>query len=116
MNNLPEEILCIISGYYGNKIPSNLSNDINDYRLLLFIKEKDYYYENTNTWNITEVINKLKSYPYFNSKKYDQFNNLVIKKKLENWNQYDKQVNILWYLHNTEERKEIFKTIFQYNL
>jgi hypothetical protein len=42
MKKLPEDVVLIISSYYGSKISRELSNEINDQRFLYAIKEKEY--------------------------------------------------------------------------
>ena len=38
MKRLPEEIICYISSFYGEKLPSKLSTDIQDYYILDQVK------------------------------------------------------------------------------
>jgi len=115
MNTLPEDVLYIISGYYGSQLPDNLSRDIKDYLLLLDIKRQEYYNETTNTWNIGSVLDKLKKPKYFNVKKQ----NIMAKKfyRVEDnvWSKWNNQVNKLWFLHSPEERRLIYDSEFTPN-
>ena len=115
MNTLPEDVLYIISGYYGSQLPSNLSRDIKDYALLLDIKQQEYYNETTKTWNIGSVLNKLKNPQYFNVQKQ----NIMAKKfyRVEDnvWSKWNNQVNKLWFLHSPEERRKIYDSDYTEN-
>ena len=62
MKNLPEDVVLIVSSYYGNKISKKLSNEINEQRLLYAIKEKEYFDKKLRTWHTrsSEIFLKTK--------------------------------------------------------
>jgi len=117
MNNLPHEILHIISGYYGEKKSKDLSDEIRDHKLLSIIKKNNYYNEKTKTWHIGTVLQKLKSEPYFTADKSQTMLTLFNKEKKNIWwSQWDNQVTKLWFLYSTEERRQIFTDVFHYTI
>jgi len=59
MDKLPNDVILHISGFYGRRIPSDLSKEINQKKILYAIKENEYYNHDYNIWNIRIVLNKL---------------------------------------------------------
>jgi hypothetical protein len=108
MNKLPDDIIIIISSYYGNKISKELSDEINDQRLLNIIKEKEYYNYNFRTWHLSKVGDILILQQDFipeNLKK-------IYKKAI--WKDLNKIINKAWKLYTSFERKKIVSKYFSY--
>jgi hypothetical protein len=107
MYKLPNEIIVIISSYYPTKISKNLSDDINDQRLLYSIKEKEYYNKNTRCWTISKIGSILINQEYISEK---------LKKKYKNnvWKDKDNIVNKMWWNCSSSQRKKIVDENFKY--
>ena len=107
MNKLPDEIICIISSYYGNKISEELSKDINDQKLLYSIKENEYYDKKFRTWHISKIGSILIDLEYIPEK---------LKKKYKNnvWKDKDNIVNKMWWNCSSSQRKKIVDENFKY--
>jgi len=102
MNRLPNDVILHISGYYGEKIPNDLSTQINDQRLLYMIKEKEYYDRNLGIWKIGDLIKKL-------AMNRDAIQKFVQMYKNKSWEVWDKIVNKIWWEYTSEERKNFFE-------
>uniref|UniRef100_A0A6C0LD35 Uncharacterized protein n=1 Tax=viral metagenome TaxID=1070528 RepID=A0A6C0LD35_9ZZZZ len=102
MNRLPNDVILHISGYYGEKIPNDLSKQINDQRLLYMIKEKEYYNRTLRLWKIGDLIKKLE----MNRNAIQKFVQMHKNKSWEDWN---KIVNKIWWSYTLEERTDFFK-------
>ena len=107
MNKLPDDVICIISSYYSNKIPNDLSQQINDQRLLYAIKEREYYNKNLRIWHISKIGNVLLNQDFIseNLKK-------IYKKSLFKNN--DKIINKIWWSCSSEQRNLIIQENFSY--
>jgi len=107
MYKLPDEIIIIISSYYPNKISNNLSNDINDLRLLYAIKEKEYYNKNTRGWNISKIGSILINQSYIPEKLKKLYKKSV-------WRDRDSVVNKMWNFCTHDQRIKIIDDNFKY--
>ena len=106
-NKLPDDVILIISSYYGNKISKELSQEINHQRLLYVIKENEYYNKKNRTWHISNVYNILKEYPSIPIKLTKSYNDSL-------WKDKDMIINKMWHLLSVEEHQEIIKNNFPY--
>jgi len=104
MKKLPSEIICHISGYYGQKIPDDLSREIGDQRLLCAIKEKEYYNKTHRTWHSMKIIAILISEP----EDVTEFSNKYP------WKIWDSMINRLWWAYSHQERMAIVSKHFPY--
>lgn len=107
MNKLPDEIVCIISSYYGNKISEDLSKDINDQKLLYAIKENEYYNKKFRTWHISKIGSILINL------EYTQYKFKIIYEK-SIWKDIDKIINKIWWSYKPYQRNEIIYKNFRY--
>jgi hypothetical protein len=106
-SKLPDDVILIISSYYGNKISKELSQEINDQRLLRIIKENEYYNKKHRTWHISTIGNILKEYPSIPIKLKKSYNDSL-------WKDKDMIINKMWNLLSVEEHQEIIKNNFPY--
>jgi hypothetical protein len=113
---LPDDIVCLISGFYGEKIPDKLSKDIIDYQLLKKIKKENYYKGETNTWHVENVLLKLMIKPYYTMERGAKLFAYIRKHNFIYWPSFDKRVNFLWSMYSSEERKEIFEKKFNMSM
>jgi len=107
MNKLPDDVLIIISSYYGNKISNELSREINDQQLLYAIKENEYYNKKFRTWHISkfaEVLMKEHSVP-------DNLKKIYYKSL---WKDTDDIINKMWKKLSSDERKILVEKNFPY--
>jgi hypothetical protein len=107
ISKLPDEIVCIISSYYGNKISKYLSKDINDQKLLYAIKENEYYDKKFRTWHISKIGSILINL------EYTQFKFKIMYKK-SFWKDIDKIINKIWWSFTPYQRNEIIDKKFKY--
>jgi hypothetical protein len=104
--HLPEDIVLHISGYYGNKIKNDLSQEIKDQRLLYSIKEQEYYNATCKTWHIDKLCRLFLELPCVPSQLKKQYSKVI-------WKDQDKLIiNRIWRLCNSNERNEIAEKHF----
>jgi hypothetical protein len=77
--------------------------------MLLQVKREKYYRQLANTWHVLTVLNVLKQPPYYTREIEDKLFHTVQKNNWAVWNKYDKQINYLWSMYSSEERKEIIQ-------
>lgn len=107
--HLPEDIVLHISGYYGNKIKNDLSQEIKDQRLLYSIKEQEYYNATFNTWHIDKLCRLFLELPCVPPQLKKQYSKVI-------WKDQDKLIiNRIWRLCNSNERREIAEKYFLCN-
>ena len=104
-NKLPEDVILIISSYYGNKIMKELSEEINNQRLLRIIKEKECYNKKFRTWNVSSFYNILK--PYTTQKLIKLYNNNI-------WKDQVKIIDKIWNSLSSKQHNEIITIHFPY--
>jgi len=109
ISNLPEDIVAHISGYYGQKIPRNLSREINGQRLLYAIKENEYYNKKYRTWHLDNVLFILSNYEFMTNKLKLLLKNYV-------WKDIDKIINMLWWSYSYHMQIGIIEKHFPYAL
>jgi hypothetical protein len=107
MNKLPDDVIYIISSYYGNKISTDLSKQINDQRLLYAIKEREYYNKNFRTWHISKIGNVLLNQDFISE-------NLKKIYKDSLWKNKDKIINKMWWVCSEKQRNIIIQENFSY--
>jgi len=107
IKKLPEDIVLIISSYYGSKILRDLSNEINDQRLLYAIKNKEYFDQKFNVWHLDIVGNLLKDHPAISAKLKKEYD-------LSIWKDKDRLINKMWWSFSSNERKKIVEKNFSY--
>jgi len=108
MKKLPDDIIIIISSYYGNKIPKELSDEIKDQRLLNIIKEREYYNYQFRTWHLSKVSDIL----ILQEDSISENLKKIYKNTL--WKNKNKIINKAWWLHTSSERNEIVSKYFPY--
>lgn len=108
LTRLPKDIVLHISGYYGKKIPSDLSQEIKDQRFLYSIKETEYYDPVYNTWNTTTLCNVLLDLPIVPLHIKEEYKKTM-------WKNIDKNIiNRIWRLCNSNERHQLIKKHYPY--
>jgi hypothetical protein len=107
MNKLPYDIIYIISSYYGNKIPTDLSKQINDQRLLYAIKEREYYNKNFRTWHISKISNVLLNQDFIPENLKKIYNDSL-------WKNKDNIINKMWWKCSEKQRNIIIQQNFSY--
>ena len=107
MNKLPNDIIYIISSYYGNKIPTDLSKQINDQRLLYAIKEREYYNKNFRTWHISKISNVLLNQDFIPENLKKIYNDSL-------WKNKDNIINKMWWKCSEKQRNIIIQENFSY--
>jgi hypothetical protein len=112
MKKLPEDVVLIISSYYGSKISRELSNEINDQRFLYAIKEKEYFDTKLRIWRTMSVGNIFKDQASVPAKLREEYD-------LALWKDVDKLITKMWRALSSDERKKIiekhFPDIFAYD-
>jgi hypothetical protein len=109
LKHFPDEIIIIISSYYGCKIPHELSSQIKDENMLQKIREKEYYNPETKTWHLFNVGNILLSYSFI----YDKYNDTYINTLWKNMNTL---ITKMWHSCSEDQRKLIICNNFPYCL
>jgi len=107
MKKLPEDVVLIISSYYGNKILRELANEINEQRLLYAIKEKEYFDEKLRIWrtrSVGDIFKNQTSVPVKLKKEYE----------IALWKDVDKLNTKMWQLLSSSERKNLIEKFFPY--
>jgi len=95
-----------ISGYYGNTIPKELSEQINNQRILNSIKKFEYnQISNTVFWDLSSVIIKFYSSGFVSPTTYETIRNPI-------WKHADKRINKIWWSFSSSEQNQIIKTHF----
>jgi capsule polysaccharide export protein KpsE/RkpR len=95
-----------ISGYYGNTIPKDLSEQINNQRILNSIKKFEYYQiKNTVMWDVSGVIVKLLSGGFVSPKTEKSIGNPI-------WKHADKRINKLWWSFSTSQQNKMIEKHF----
>jgi len=106
LHGLPKEIIDKISGYYGNTIHKELSEQINNQRILNSIKKFEYnQIKNTVFWDLSGVIIKLLSSGFVSPKTEKSIGNPI-------WKYADKRINKLWWSFSTSQQNQIIETHF----
>jgi hypothetical protein len=104
-NKLPDDVILIISSYYGNKISKELSEEINNQRMLRIIKERECYNNKSRTWNIRNFYNILSLYT--SQKLIKLYNNNIWKNQL-------KIIDKMWNSLSLKQHNEIITIYFPY--
>jgi len=107
MERLPNDVILRISGFYGSKIPSALSEQINQQKILCAIKENEYYKDEYRIWNIKMVLNKLLDNNFVPERLREMVKNSA-------WKDWNKIVNKIWWSFNLQERQEIIDKHFSH--
>uniref|UniRef100_A0A6C0JJ51 Uncharacterized protein n=1 Tax=viral metagenome TaxID=1070528 RepID=A0A6C0JJ51_9ZZZZ len=100
ISDLPEDIVLHISGYYGVKIPINLSIDIKEQKYLQIIKENEYYDETCRIWKTRTLFSKIG--------KEDLLTEKII------WKQHNKLFTLLWRSYTSKDRTSLIENYFPY--
>lgn len=107
MKKLPEDVVLIISSYYGNKILRELSDEINDQRFLYAIKDKEYFDKKLRTWHtrsVGDIFKNQASVPIKLKKEYE----------ITLWKDLDKLNTKMWRSLSSGERKKMIESNFPY--
>jgi len=107
MKKLPEDVVLIISSYYGSKISKELSNEINDQRFLYAIKEKEYFDKKLRTWHTRSVGDIFKDQASVPAKLREEYNVAI-------WKDVDKLITKMWRSLSSDEKKKIIESNFPY--
>jgi hypothetical protein len=107
MSYLPNDVILIISSYYGNKIVKELSDEINDQKLLYAIKEKEYYNKQFRTWHTNNVGNILCNEQNISNKLKTLYRNAL-------WKDKDKIINKMWHSLSSNDRVNLVEKNFKY--
>jgi hypothetical protein len=105
MNRLPEDVVFIISSYYGNRISCDLSRDINDQRHLYAIKDKYYFNDELRIWHTHRVSSIFLSDHSFDNQYKEKFDSLI-------WREKDLAINKMWRNFSSEKRHELLEKHF----
>lgn len=107
MSYLPNDLVLIISSYYGSKIVKELSDEINDQKLLYAIKEKEYYNKQFRTWHTNNVGNILCNEQNTSVKLKTSYRKTL-------WKDKDKIINKMWHSLSSNDRKKLVEKNFKY--
>ena len=105
MKKLPEDVVLIISSYYGSKISRELSNEINDQRFLYAIKEKEYFDTKLRIWRTISVGNIFKDQASVPIKLKEEYDVAI-------WKDVDKLITKMWRSLSSDEKKKIIEKHF----
>ena len=108
MKQLPQEVLQIISGYYGQRINKDLSNQIRGQQTLNKIKHSEYYNKEQKIWRLHFIIYRFLDVPFADPKMKNKHCNLPWK----DWD--DKLINRIWWSYNEEERNHVLEKHFSH--
>jgi hypothetical protein len=105
LNKLPVDVIIKISGYYGQQIAVDLSQQIFGQQILNSIKETHYYKRELRYWDLSGVLHKFLA-PDFAKKE--------LKQKIYEipWNKYDQLINKIWWSYTPQQQRHIFQTYF----
>lgn len=107
MKKLPEDVVLIISSYYGNKILRELATEIHDQRLLYAIKEKEYFDKKLRIWGTRSVGQIFKNQASVPIKLKEEYETAV-------WQDIDKLTTKMWRTFSSSERKNLIEKYFPY--
>jgi hypothetical protein len=105
MNKLPEDVVLIISSYYGSKISRELSNEIHDQRFLYAIKEKEYFDKKLRVWRTRSVGNIFKDQESVPIKLREEYDVAI-------WKNVDKLITKMWRSYSSDKRKNLIEKHF----
>ena len=105
MKKLPEDVVLIISSYYGSKISRELSNEINDQRFLYAIREKEYFDIKLRIWTTRSVGNIFKDQASVPTKLREEYDLAI-------WKDVDKMITKMWRSLSSDERKKLIEKHF----
>jgi len=106
LSGLPKELVDKISGYYGNTIPKDVSEQIKNQRILNSIKKFEYnLIPNTVLWDVSGLIIKLYSSGFITPTIYESIHKPM-------WKDADKRINKIWWSFSLSEQNQMIETHF----
>jgi hypothetical protein len=105
INKLPEDIVLIVSSYYGNRISTELSTDINDQKFLYSIKDKYYFNDELRIWNTHRVCFAFLKNLSIDDEYKEKFDSLI-------WKEKDIEINKIWRKLASIKRRELLEKHF----